>query len=80
MVPGKKTVQIATLTMQIKDLNQKLASSGAALTTDANSGEKKKTDPKDYSKDAQRFKFVGNKITQDGKDFYWCDNAMHASV
>ena len=60
MVPDKKTAQIAALTTQIKDLNQKLASSGTALTTDTVSSEKK-NDPKDSSKDAWKFKFLGTK-------------------
>ena len=80
MVPDKKTAQIAALTTQIKDLNQKLASSGTALTTDTISNEKKKTDLKDSSKDAWKFKFVGNKITRDGKDFHWCDDETHSSM
>ena len=80
MVPDKKTAQIAVLTMQIKDLQQKIASSGTALTTDTLSGEKKKNDPKDSSKDAWKFKFVGNKTIWDGKDFYWCDDAAHSSM
>ena len=80
MVPDKKTAQITALTTQIKDLQQKIASSGTALTTDTLSGEKKRNDPKDSAKDAWKFKFVGNKTTWDGKDFYWCDNATHSSM
>ena len=78
MVPDAKQIRIAALVTKIDSLEASIATGAkSAFTSDAGSGSSG-SGPRNFRPlDPWRYEHKGDKLSKDGKDWFWCDHSSH---
>ena len=77
MVPDAKSAKIAALMSKVQTLESSISRS--AFTADSSSSSTSDTNTRSFKSNCAPWRYVhqGDKVTRDGKDWYWCDHPSH---